>query len=154
MEDNNLKPRSLVLEVTETQAISEYKGAGDRLRDLSGAGAALAFDDFGAGFSSLANLKDYAFDYLKIDKSFIAGLADGGEGARIAKAIAGLAADLGLTVIAEGVEDARTAEAAKAIGCSLAQGFEFGAPASAPEAGEQAPTVRKGKRALFGSSLR
>ena len=128
---HGLPAKGLVLELTESQAISDEAAASETFRKLKGAGAALSFDDFGAGFSSLSNLQKFAFDYLKIDKSFIDGLTRNDDGAKIARAVAGLGRDLGLTVIAEGVETKETAEAARAIGCALGQGFEFGSPAMA-----------------------
>lgn len=142
---HDLPAKSLVLEITESQAITDIVEAGAKFRELKEAGAALAFDDFGAGFSSLSNLQLFEFDYLKIDKSFINGLARGGDGAKIACAIARLGRDLGLTVIAEGVETEETAAAALQAGCALGQGYRFGAPASmagdalvSAEAGQQA----------------
>lgn len=138
MQQHRLPARALVLELTESQAIAE-KGAAEIFRALRDAGAALAFDDFGSGFSSLNNLRKYAFDYLKIDKSFVDGLVKGNESGKIAQAIASLGKDLGLVVIAEGVETKETADAAKKIGCKLAQGYQFGMPAkaSAPQAAAQ-----------------
>jgi EAL domain-containing protein (putative c-di-GMP-specific phosphodiesterase class I) len=124
--DNNLPPRSLVLELTESQAITD--DSGPIFRKLKDAGASLAFDDFGAGFSSLSNLQKYSFDYLKIDKQFIDALTRDDDGAKIARAVASLGRDLGLTVIAEGVETKETAEAARQIGCDLGQGYAFGVP--------------------------
>lgn len=132
MSQYNLPPKSLVLELTESQAISE-KDAGDTFKALREAGAALAFDDFGSGFSSLSNLRKYSFDYLKIDKSFVDGLVKGNESGKIAQAIASLGRDLGLTVIAEGIETRETADAARKIGCTLGQGYALGAPGKASE---------------------
>lgn len=123
-----LPVKSIVLELTESQAIPDDDSAGAIFSKLKDAGAALAFDDFGAGFSSLSNLQKYSFDYLKIDKSFIDGLAKGDQGAQIVRALAGLGRDLGLTVIAEGIESQATAEAAFKTGCRLGQGFALGVP--------------------------
>lgn len=132
IESANLKPKALVLELTETEAIADIDAAGKAFRALAEAGAALALDDFGAGFSSLSHLKRFKFDYLKIDKSLIADLATekGGDkgGGKIARALAGLAKDLGVAVIAEGVETRELADIAKAVGCTYGQGFAFGAP--------------------------
>jgi EAL domain-containing protein (putative c-di-GMP-specific phosphodiesterase class I) len=134
--EHDLPPKSLVLEITETQAIDDIEGAGEKFRAFKAVGAALAFDDFGAGFSSLSNLRQFEFDYLKIDKQFVQGLTKGGDAAKISRAIAQLGRDLGLTVIAEGVEDKDTAIAAELAGCTLAQGFAFGAPIAAPRTPE------------------
>ncbi|MEX0643895.1 MAG: EAL domain-containing protein [Parvularculaceae bacterium] len=138
MVQHGLPAKALVLELTESQAITDEGAASEAFRKLKGSGAALSFDDFGAGFSSLSNLQKFAFDYLKIDKSFIEALTRNGEGAKIARAVAGLGRDLGLTVIAEGVESKETAEAARAIGCALGQGFEFGSPEASNVARENA----------------
>lgn len=135
MSQYNLPSKSLVLELTESEAISD-KGASETFKALRDAGAALAFDDFGSGFSSLSNLRKYSFDYLKIDKSFVEGLVKGNESGKIAQAIASLGRDLGLTVIAEGIETRETAEAARKIGCTLGQGYALGAPGKGGDARE------------------
>lgn len=161
---HDLPPKSLVLEITETEAIDDIAAAGEKFRAFKAAGAALAFDDFGAGFSSLSNLRQFEFDYLKIDKQFVQGLTKGGDAAKISHAIAHLGRDLGLTVIAEGVEDKDTARAAERAGCALAQGFAFGAPMAAsraPENGEavavdaaQGRDTEKSRRTLWRGGLR
>lgn len=131
IKEHGLAPKSLVLELTEAEAIAEDAGAANALfKSLRNAGAALAFDDFGAGYTSLGNLQKFSFDYLKIDKSFVEKLASG-DGAKIGKSIASLGKELGLTVIAEGVETKEMADAARAAGCMLAQGYAFGAPGEA-----------------------
>lgn len=141
MAEHALPARSIVLELTESQEISDDAAARETFSRLKKAGAALAFDDFGSGFSSLRNLQKFSFDYLKIDKSFIDGLARGGAETKIARAIAGLGRDLGLTVIAEGIESETTAKAALDIGCSLGQGFALGEP-GASQAAEPAESVQ------------
>lgn len=143
IDEHDLPKKALVLEITESQAITDIVEAGAKFHELKTAGAALAFDDFGAGFSSLTNLQSFEFDYLKIDKSFVEGLARGGDNAKIGRAIAQLGRDLGLTVIAEGVENPETAHAAQEAGCALAQGFEFGAPAPRSHDAEPAKHRRK-----------
>ncbi|NWG71683.1 MAG: EAL domain-containing protein [Parvularculaceae bacterium] len=154
MSEHHLPPKSLVLELTESQAIQE-KGAAETFKALRDAGAALAFDDFGSGFSSLSNLRKYSFDYLKIDKSFVDGLVKGNESGKIAQAIAALGKDLGLTVIAEGVETRETADAARRIGCTLAQGYAFGAPSRAAEPAAKPSDARSHSRQpeLAGASV-
>lgn len=142
MAEHELSPRSLVLELTETEAISDKAAAGRLFKALKEAGAALAFDDFGAGFSSLSNLRAFAFDYLKIDKSFVAGLGADEGAEKIVRAMAGLGRDLGMTVIAEGVETKEAADVAHAVGCALGQGFALGEPAPRTHA-KHGETVRK-----------
>lgn len=130
--DHKLKPKTLVLELTETEALTDVDAARKAFATLAEAGAALALDDFGAGFSSLSHLKQFHFDYLKIDKSFIRDLTDEKGGGKIAKALAALAQDLGVAVIAEGVETLDMGEVARLAGCAFGQGFAFGAPAPDP----------------------
>lgn len=124
-----LPKNALVLELTEADEVSEADDAGAIFKALKEAGAALAFDDFGAGFSSLSNLRNYDFDYLKIDKSFATDLEDDGDGAKIVGALAELGGKLGLNVIVEGVESDSAAAAALKLGCAYGQGYALGEPA-------------------------
>ena len=126
IEEFNLPENALVIELTESDAVADTEVAGGVFRALKEAGAALAFDDFGAGFSCLSNLHKYDFDYLKIDKSFAAELDNGGDKATIVKSLTGLGKDLGMRVIAEGIESKAGAKAAREIGCEFGQGFAFG----------------------------
>ena len=118
---------SLVLELTEGDAV-EGEGADKIFAAFKDAGASLAFDDFGAGFSCLTNLRKYDFDYLKIDKSFADDLEAGGDGAKIAGSLASLGKKLGLKVIVEGVETDSAVKAAAKLGLDLAQGYALGKP--------------------------
>ena len=132
----DLPKKSLVLELTEADAVSDVDLAADVFKKLKDSGVALAFDDFGAGFTCLSNLRKYDFDYLKIDKSFTGDLESGGDGAKIVASLASLGKDLGLKVILEGVESKSAAQKARQIGCAYGQGYQFGKPVSAepPEA--------------------
>ena len=130
---NKLPAGALVLELTEAEQINDVSKATAVFEKLRKAGAALAFDDFGAGFSSLSNLQKFTFDYLKIDKSFIGELTsaaaeDDGGAAKIVASVAGLGKDLGMKVIAEGIESREAAETALSMGCHFGQGFLFGGP--------------------------
>ncbi len=129
--EHKLKPKALVLELTETEALTDIDAATKAFRTLAEHGAALALDDFGAGFSSLSHLKQFKFDYLKIDKSFINDLTSEKGSGKIARALASLAQDLGVAVIAEGVETTEMGEIARGAGCAFGQGYAFGAPAPA-----------------------
>lgn len=131
----DLPKNTLVLELTEGDAVTDHHEAGKVFSALKRAGAALAFDDFGAGFSCLSNLRKYDFDYLKIDKSFTADLDSKGDGAKIVGSLASLGKDLGLKVIVEGVESKSAAKAAAQLGCAYAQGFALGEPAEFKAAG-------------------
>lgn len=124
----DLPKKALVLELTEADAVSDSALAGSVFRKLKDSGVALAFDDFGAGFTCLSNLRKYDFDYLKIDKSFTNDLESGGDGAKIVGSLAGLGKDLGLKVIVEGVESKAASTKARQIGCAYGQGYTFGKP--------------------------
>ncbi|WDI31415.1 EAL domain-containing protein [Hyphococcus flavus] len=124
----DLPKHSLVLELTEADAISDVKLAANVFKKLKNTGVALAFDDFGSGFTCLSNLRKYNFDFLKIDKSFTGDLDSGGDGAKIVNALVSLGKDLGLKVIVEGVESKHAAQKAKQMGCAYGQGFQFGKP--------------------------
>ena len=121
-----LPEKSLVLELTESEAVTDEAAASNVFSRLKDAGVALAFDDFGVGFSSLSNLHKYSFDYLKVDKSFVDKLGSDADAEKIVSAVAKLGSDLGLTVIAEGLETKALAESAQKCGCKLGQGFAFG----------------------------
>ena len=123
-----LPKNALVLELTEGDAVSDEDDAGKVFKSLKEAGAALAFDDFGAGFTCLSNLRKYDFDYLKIDKSFATDLESAGDGAKIVASLASLGENLGLKVIVEGVESEKAAAAALELGCAYGQGFALGKP--------------------------
>jgi EAL domain-containing protein (putative c-di-GMP-specific phosphodiesterase class I) len=92
-------------------------------------GCALAIDDFGTGFGSLTYLKHLPVRYLKIDMEFVRGLVGSETDQAIVRSIVTIAESLGMTTVAEGVEDARTAEVLRESGVDLAQGFHLGRPA-------------------------
>jgi EAL domain-containing protein (putative c-di-GMP-specific phosphodiesterase class I) len=103
-------------------------------RELRGMGVRLAIDDFGTGYSSLSYVKQFPVDTLKIDQSFVEGVARDPQDSAIIAAIIGLSRALGLQTIAEGVETADQAAALHALGCDVAQGYHFGRSLPADEA--------------------
>ena len=100
---------------------------------LSRIGVRLAVDDFGTGYSSLAYLKRLPVEELKIDKSFVGAMATDDDDATIVRSIIGLGHDLGLTVVAEGVEGEASWNTLKALGCDVAQGYYMSRPVPAEE---------------------
>jgi EAL domain-containing protein (putative c-di-GMP-specific phosphodiesterase class I) len=130
LDDNDLAPESLVVEITES-AIMEA-GAAVVLRALKDIGVRLAMDDFGTGYSSLAHLRRFPLDVIKVDRSFVAALGDG-QGSSIAGAIVSLAQALGLSTVAEGIEDDEQCSAVRALGCDYGQGFLFARPMPADD---------------------
>jgi EAL domain-containing protein (putative c-di-GMP-specific phosphodiesterase class I) len=104
-----------------------------RLHELKRLGVHLAIDDFGTGYSSLAYLRHMPIDAVKIDKSFVDGVAGGPEESAVARAIIALAGTLHLDTVAEGVEQAEQAAALAELGCHLAQGYHFSRPVPAAD---------------------
>jgi diguanylate cyclase (GGDEF)-like protein len=131
LERTGIDPAGLVLELTEGIFIRDAPRAVSVLTDLKALGVRIALDDFGTGYSSLSYLRQFPVDIVKIDQTFVGSAIFERDGATIVAAVARLAHDLGLTVIAEGVETKEECEAIQQVGCDLAQGFYF-APALKP----------------------
>ncbi len=125
MDEAGLHPRFLELELTERVALDDPGGAVAVMNELHELGVRIAIDDFGTGYSSLNYLKKFRASQLKIDQSFVRGVADDPEDQAIVKAIIGLAGSLSVGTIAEGVETAEQLEFLKQHGCQQAQGFYF-----------------------------
>jgi diguanylate cyclase (GGDEF)-like protein len=123
-----LAPARLTLEITESVVMCDTPQTLERLTALKALGLRLAVDDFGTGYSSLSYLRQFPVDVLKIDKSFIDGIARGGDGAAFARTIVALADTLQLRTVAEGIEDRTQHAVLHALGCTLGQGFLFARP--------------------------
>lgn len=126
--DTGLNASRLVLEVTENVLMTSQSIATRVMDDLTALGVKLALDDFGTGYSSLSYLQRYAFSKVKIDRSFVAGIESKPANTAIIRAIIRLAADLGMDVVAEGIESEHQAALLRAEGCELLQGYLFGRP--------------------------
>jgi diguanylate cyclase (GGDEF)-like protein/PAS domain S-box-containing protein len=124
-----IDPASLILEVTETAAISNIDGAQQFVRTLKTLGCGFALDDFGVGFSSFSHLKHLPVDYLKIDGSFIRDLARNTVDQHLVQAMVGVARGLGKRTIAEFVGDDDTLQLLRGYGVDFAQGYFLGRPA-------------------------
>lgn len=129
----NVVDATLKLEITESLVMKNPELASQILKRLKGIGAGLAVDDFGTGYSSLSYLHQFPFDVIKIDQSFINGENLGGTRPIILKAIIKLARELGLKVVAEGVEKDEQAHELIDMGCEWVQGYRFGEPMSAKD---------------------
>jgi EAL domain-containing protein (putative c-di-GMP-specific phosphodiesterase class I) len=125
-------PSCLALEITENVIMSDPERSVRYLNELHEMGIRLVMDDFGTGYSSLAYLRRLPVCQLKIDQSFVAGLAQG-EDEALLRSIIHLAHNMKLEVVAEGVESAETCERLRALGCDHAQGHFFSEPAPAAE---------------------
>ena len=124
---------ALELEVTENLMMRDPQAAGDMLRRLHDLGVRVAVDDFGVGYSSLAYLKHFPLDVLKIDRTFISDLTKDPGDASIVEAAISLGLKMNLEVVAEGVETAEQCQFLQTSGCRLAQGFFFSPPLPADE---------------------
>jgi EAL domain-containing protein (putative c-di-GMP-specific phosphodiesterase class I) len=121
-------PAQLIIEITESSLMADAARAMEVLSRLRSMGVRVAIDDFGTGYSSLAYLKRLPVDELKIDKSFVAHMATDENDAAIVRSTISLAHDLGLSVVAEGVEDQETWNLLLGLGCDVAQGFFVSRP--------------------------
>jgi diguanylate cyclase (GGDEF)-like protein/PAS domain S-box-containing protein len=128
-----IDPGTICLEVTESMVMQDAEMAITTLRELKSLGLNISVDDFGTGFSSLAYLKRFPLNELKVDKSFVDGLGRDPEATAIVAAVMGMAHALDLRVVAEGVETAEQASVLRTLGCDEAQGFFFARPGTADD---------------------
>jgi EAL domain-containing protein (putative c-di-GMP-specific phosphodiesterase class I) len=135
LERHGVPARLLELEITESMLMLDPTRAQSTLDRLSRIGLSLSVDDFGTGYSSLANLKRLPVDGIKIDKSFVMDMAHDPSDAAIVHSTIDLAHNLGLRVVAEGVENRESWRRLREQGCDLAQGFHVSRPLPGPELG-------------------
>ncbi|MEW8118324.1 MAG: EAL domain-containing protein [Candidatus Thiodiazotropha sp.] len=128
LEKSGLQPDKLELEVTEAIFLQDTEQVGHTLKALDSLGVRLALDDFGTGFSSLSYLKDFHFDRLKIDKSFIHNILKESSEQSIANSIIALGHSLNMSVLAEGIEEKPQLDWLKRKGCDEGQGYLFSKP--------------------------
>jgi PAS domain S-box-containing protein len=133
VEKAGFPPRQLMIEITESGLVGNMELALAIAEDLKALGIRLALDDFGTGYSSLRHLHSLPLDEIKIDRSFVHSMSYRRESRKIAAAIVGLGQSLGLTTVAEGVEDKAHADMLFYLGCDLGQGWLYGPPVSATE---------------------
>ena len=128
LQETKLAPTSLKLEITESAVMENVDTATKMLKELRELGVQLAMDDFGTGYSSLSNLHRFPINTLKIDRSFITRMVENNENAEIVRTISGLAQNLGMDVVAEGVETREQLNILRALGCKYGQGYFFSKP--------------------------
>jgi EAL domain-containing protein (putative c-di-GMP-specific phosphodiesterase class I) len=131
LERHRLPPELLALEITESGVMRDAGRAIEMLKRVDAAGVGCAIDDFGTGYSSLAYIKQLKVDELKIDRSFIRTLVSDPKDRAIVLSTIDLAHNLGLLVVAEGVEDAATAQLLRELGCDQMQGYYVSRPLDA-----------------------
>jgi predicted signal transduction protein with EAL and GGDEF domain len=128
LQDTGLAPGNLSLELTESVTMRDEKHTTRILTELRKLGVRLCIDDFGTGYSSLSYLRRFALDILKIDRSFISDMLENSESREIVKTILSLGSNLGMKVVAEGVETSEQVAQLKSLGCEFAQGYLFSKP--------------------------
>jgi diguanylate cyclase (GGDEF)-like protein len=141
--ETRLNPSRLVLELSERILFDEVPDAVSSLGELAAAGVGLALDDFGAGYTSLEQLRRLPVSQVKIDRSLIAAVDQSEDDAAIVAAVIGFAHALGLSVTAEGIERSSQLDRLTELGCEYGQGFLFSPPAAAPGVDETDATERR-----------
>lgn len=131
LDETGNEPAEICLEITESAVIEDVHTTLQSLRSLRALGVRLGIDDYGAGYTSLANLKAFPIDTIKIDRSVVAGLGTDRDDAAIVMAIVRLAHALELNCVAEGVESEEQLALLRTLGCDAVQGYLFGEPQSA-----------------------
>lgn len=145
LEKTGFSPKRLELEITENILISDTDTALSMLRELKVLGVRISMDDFGTGYSSLNYLKQFPFDKIKIDRSFVSHLEDNSEDAAIIRAILAMGQSLGMIATAEGVETSEQLAYLFDEGCDEAQGFLLGKPMDFEHAKELSKQTMLGK---------
>ena len=128
LRESGIPPALLKLEITETTAMTDAAQVIELLEEISALGGRIAVDDFGTGYSSLAYLKRFPINELKIDRSFVQDVATDSDDAAIVRATIALAHELGILVVAEGVENQAQSSFLAAQHCDIVQGFMYGMP--------------------------
>jgi diguanylate cyclase (GGDEF)-like protein/PAS domain S-box-containing protein len=141
--ESRYSPKLLELEVTEDIVLADENQALKMFKELRQLGVKMAFDDFGTGFASLSYLKKFRLDVLKVDQTFVKDLQASPQDLAIVAATIGLSRQLGLFVIAEGIEDQATADLLLSLGCDEGQGYLYAKPLPASEFEERFLSVRK-----------
>jgi len=130
LRETHMDPGSLNVEFTESVAMQDAEQTALRLNELKALGVHSSIDDFGTGYSSLSYLSRLSLDILKLDRYFVSAMESSNETRKIARAIISLAHNLGMDVVAEGIETVEQANEVRSLGCKYAQGYFFSKPMS------------------------
>lgn len=148
LRSSKIAPGTLVLEITESTLVQNTEMVLSRLFALKALGVQLAIDDFGTGFSSLAYLRSFPLDVLKIDRRFVEDLGMAGSSGALARVVLSLGNTLGLRTVAEGVETQYQLDELRALGCQFGQGYLFARPLNAAQAADHFRNLEpEGRRA-------
>ncbi|MFK7920123.1 MAG: GNAT family N-acetyltransferase [Ilumatobacter sp.] len=150
---SGLEPEALTLEITESMLIEETDRGSRALDQLKAMKVKIAIDDFGTGYSSLSYLKRFPVDSIKIDKSFVAEMETSHTSAALVKAVVDLAHNLGVTTVAEGVENADQKAQIHELGCTYGQGYLFSRPLSAKQLDQKLDAARQSAKARRNAPL-
>ena len=131
LSDRDLSPKALTVELTEDLLLGNVERTREVMNQLRQNGIRIAIDDFGQAYSAFSYLRDLPVDEVKLDHSFVAAITSDPRAAIVAQSVLDMAHMLGLTTVAEGVEDAETAASLRAFGCDYAQGFLYSPPLTA-----------------------
>lgn len=154
LQETRLDPTRLILEITESAILFDELIAAQIFTELQAQGVQIALDDFGTGFSSLSYLQRFPFNMVKIDRSFVAGMLDLPANLAVIRAVLGIGRDLGIQVVAEGVETQLQVNALLREGCELIQGYFYGKPKPYSEiVGDLATAQLPARRANQGTNL-
>jgi len=134
LRDSGLEPRRLILELTESIAMENPPAVRASLLQLRAIGVRVSLDDFGTGHSSLAYLRQFPLDSLKVDRSFVRGIETDGDMASIVNAVKSMAHQLGLRIVAEGIEKDEQLALLRSLDCEMGQGYLFSRPVDANDA--------------------
>ena len=133
LDATGLPPELLIFEITESMVMADISSAREVMKKLNRLGVRLAIDDFGTGHSSLAYLKQFPVHEVKVDRTFVQGVAESPMDSAIVRAVIDLANAMGIATVAEGVETKSQVAGLKMLGCQVAQGFYFSHPLHADE---------------------
>ena len=133
LDANGLPSEMLIFEITETMVMEDLSGAREVMKKLNRLGVRLAIDDFGTGHSSLAYLKQFPVHEVKVDRTFVQGVAESPVDSAIVRTVIDLAKAMGISTVAEGVETENQVAELKMLGCPVGQGFYFSQPLRAEE---------------------
>jgi len=134
LHETGLEAKYLELEITETTVMDDVEHAISTLKDIQSMGVEIALDDFGTGYTSIGHLKQFPISTLKIDQSFIKNLPESNDDTAIVSAVVAMAHNLGLKVVAEGVETEAHLHYLADIRCDMIQGYYFSRPLPETEA--------------------
>jgi diguanylate cyclase (GGDEF)-like protein len=135
LQSSGLRPHDLVVELTEGSLIHDLGVAAAELQKLRDRDVRIALDDFGTGYSSMSHLLRFPVDIIKIDRSLVSTMGDGGRGSDLAAALVTFGRTIGVQTIGEGIEDPLQLSLLQSLGCDLGQGYLFSEPLSADELG-------------------